>query len=220
LLGIAAATGISYALQKVGNDFAQRYLSPREQKRVGATIIIARTKVNDLIQNGLPLREDDFFEDKPDNRSAATEIVEGVLLAAQREPEEKKIQYYSTMLALIAFYPVISRAHANQLINLAQRLTYRQYCLLSLFTQREKFNLRNTNYQQENTVSVAVVALLSEIFELEQLGLINSGEAVLGMTDITPGKMKVEGQGKMLYNLMQLNTINPKELEEISQLLR
>jgi hypothetical protein len=67
---------------------------------------------------------------------------------------------------------------------------------------------------------VAVVALLSEIFELEQLGLINSGEAVLGMTDITPGKMKVEGQGKMLYNLMQLNTINPKELEEISQLLR
>jgi hypothetical protein len=124
------------------------------------------------------------------------------------------------MLALIAFYPVISRAHANLLINLAQRLTYRQCCLLSLFAQREKFNLRNTDYRQENTLPVAVVSLLTEIFELEQSSLINSGEAIFSLTNINPSKMKVEGQGKMLYNLMQLNTIDARELEEISQLLR
>jgi hypothetical protein len=98
LLGIAAATSISYTLQKVGNDFAQRYLSPREQERVGATIIIARTKVNDLIHNGLSLRQDDFFDDKPNERSAAKEIVEGVLLVAQRDLKRRK--FHTTQLCL------------------------------------------------------------------------------------------------------------------------
>jgi len=115
----------------------------------------------------MQVRHDDFFEDQLYQRSAAKEIVEGVLLAAQREHEEKKLLYYSNLLANIAFHPEIDRAHANLLIRLGERLSYRQLCVLSLFKQKSKFNLRQQDYRSSGTVSeLDKVVLLQEIFEL------------------------------------------------------
>jgi hypothetical protein len=63
-------------------------------------------------------------------------------------------------------------------------------------------------------------AVLSEVFELEQRALINSGFAVLGMTDIIPARMNLEGQGKLLFTLMELSRVDQAELITISALMQ
>ena len=49
------------------------------------------------------------------DRSFADEIIEGVLLAAQREYQEKKLPLYGNLLTNIAFRSDIDRVTANRL---------------------------------------------------------------------------------------------------------
>src|ERR1051326_659774 len=66
-------------------------------------------------------------------RSTAEEIAEAVLVAAERDHEERKLRYYGNLLANLAFSDGIDRAEANLLTRLAQGLSYAQLCLLSIF---------------------------------------------------------------------------------------
>jgi hypothetical protein len=141
------------------------------------------------------------------------------LIAEQREHEERKIVYYGNLLANIAVSPGGSKAHANLLIELGQNLSYRQLCLLALFAQPDKSILRQENYHSILTMRVYQIALLQEVFELDLIGLITSGSVVFGHTDIIPGKMHLEGQGEILYKLMELSKIDQTELNELSELL-
>jgi hypothetical protein len=42
-------------------------------------------------------------------------------------------------------------------------------------------------------MSIDKVGLLHEVFKLDQTSLLNSGNVMLGLTNITPAKMKPEG---------------------------
>jgi hypothetical protein len=48
-----------------------------------------------------------IFRIAPDDRGVAREILEGVLLAAQKERQEKKVTLYGNLYANIAFDPVL-----------------------------------------------------------------------------------------------------------------
>jgi hypothetical protein len=220
--GAAAGAAISNVLRNIGNDISERMLSPREKVRIGAALIFAFDKIQANFKNGHKLRDDDFFDDKPSERAASKEIVEGVLLAAQREYEEKKTRLYGNLLANIAFSIGISRAHASLLVRLTQSLSYRQLCLLSIFGQRDRFILRQNNYRETPTMSVEITSLLQEIFDLSTRGLITtlSGRVVLGHTDIVPANMKPEGEGETLFKLMVLKEIDEQDLKNIAQMLK
>jgi len=61
---------------------------------------------------------------------------------------------------------------------------------------------------------------LQEIFELYSQGLLNGGgESFLGVGDIIPNKMKIQGITSSLHNLMELWTIEMKDIEDIATLL-
>lgn len=205
--GSVIGTSIGHALKNIGEEVSRRFMSPRETIRIGAVIIFASNNIERNIQDGHEIRKDEFFSRQLNERSSAEEIVEGVLIAAQREYEERKLLYYGNLLANIAFSPGISRAHANLLIKFSQNLSYRQLCLLALFGEVDKFSIRQANYRSEPIMSVSRVALLQEVFELDTMGLISSGSVVFGHTDIIPGRMHLEGQGEMLYKLMQVNEL-------------
>lgn len=59
-----------------------------------------------------------------------------------------------------------------------------------------------------------------EISDLERQNLITQVNAVLGMTDINPGKMRLEGRGETLFHLMELSTIGIEELSGSVALLK
>lgn len=64
-------------------------------------------------------------------------------------------------------------------------------------------------------------SILHDISDLERQNLITQINAVLGLTDISPGKMRLEGGlGRTLFHLMELFTIDPNDLAEQIALLR
>ncbi len=203
LIGAVGSPILTRVFQKLGTEFQHRYLGKRQITRIGATLAFAaeKMKVNNL--QGLKLREDDFLKESTNERAAAEEIAEGVLLASQDEHEEKKLRLYGNLLANIAYHPEIDKAQANLLIRVAEALSYRQLCLLCLFAFN--FGLRDTDYRSESSIDQKKASILHEIYDLYTKGLLNcSGNALLGLADIQPAKMKLQGTGGLLFNLMEL----------------
>ena len=74
------------------------------------------------------------------------------MFSAQREHEENKLKYYGNLVANIAFDKTISREQANQLVSLAQKLSYRQIKLLNLYVinqQALNILLRKEDYSKK-----------------------------------------------------------------------
>jgi len=146
------------------------------------------------------------------------------LLAAQREPQEKKLRFYGNLVANIAFDPTVSREQANLMIKIADQLSYRQLCLLTLFAETETYSaqLRDNSYREggisdDNENQIAV---LYDTYDLHMRGLISHGVAVLGVTDVHPAQTQTQGMGWILYELMELQDIDDADLEPIVRLLQ
>jgi len=235
VLGAAAAPLLIRVIKKIGNDIAGRFLSEREQIRIGGVIIYATIKLAENFAAGKMPRNDGFFE-KPSEghvacieiplveRPVAEEILEGVLLAAQREHEEKKIPFLGNLLANIAFNKDVDKEQAYLLIKLCNDISFRQICLLALFADPSKYELRDESYREDDqhkiTVGVQRAALLQEIQDLDSRGLLGSETALLCMVDINPKKMELDALGIVLYHLMELGEIDSVYLDHIASLLQ
>jgi hypothetical protein len=130
VLGGIAGPLFTRGIKKIGFEIQKRFLGPREEQRVGATLAYAITAIKQKQEEGFNIRDDDFFEEI-NSRSQADEILEGILIAAQRDHEEAKLKYYGHLLASIAFTPTIDRGKANFLIRVIQRLSYQQLCIIA-----------------------------------------------------------------------------------------
>jgi hypothetical protein len=199
-------------------EFAQRTLGRREKARIGALYRFVAVKAQANLDAGKIVRQDGFFSSKVDGDKAdAEEIIEGVMLAAQREHEEKKVRYYANLLANIAFDSSVSKVDANLLIKVGAGLSYRQLCLLAIFGGSSiEGDLRSENYTLVNTaIRRPVVSALHEVFDLERMGLIAcEGKFLFGITNVEPVNMIVEGTGQTLARLMELNEIPDEDLSE------
>ena len=233
-IGGTVGKGIQIALGKVGGEISSRQLGPREETRVGATLIIAAAEINRRLKNGDLLREDGFFDAKHLGRSDAEEAAESILLKVQREPEEKKIQYMGYLLSSIAFNPEISAQMAHQLTKIAEQLTYRQLCILKLSVVKEKYELRNMDYREHGDLSRDLYQVLYECAELYDKQFINfKGESNLhageykdfgatidGLTSAKPRRMTLQGLGEDLFNLMNLYSIPDEDIAPIAEQLK
>lgn len=205
LLGSAIATLIS--------DFEQRNLSEKEGERVGGLILMATIKINDNLSKKLPLVD---YKNKN-----AEEILESIMLAAQREHQERKIIYYSNLLGNLGFHPEIDPSYANLLIRTASYLSYRQLVLIQLFSQPDlRAQLINENYKGKPKISFKLIGLLTEAKDLYDNGLLsNGGSVVLSITDMNPQNTETQGQGVSLKSLMELESLPQADILETMSLL-
>ena len=149
------------------------------------------------------------------------EIIEGFLLSVQGEHEEKKLPFIENLQANVFFDSKIDKDQINLMIKISKDISYRQLCILSIFAHTEKFDLRERNYRKIETLGEKRIFLLQEIADLKAQGLLNcSGEACLGLSDVNPSKMRIQGTGAMLYNLMELWNIDKCDLDSIVVLLK
>jgi hypothetical protein len=134
--GAAVGAGMGVALRQAAEELRSRVLAPRETARIGTALSFAVIAIEDRRSEGQQLRNDDFFDPPSDlsDRSPAEEVVEGILLAAQKEHEERKLHLHGELLAGIA-YKYCTRGQANFLIRTFESLTYRQICMLVLFNR-------------------------------------------------------------------------------------
>ncbi|WP_338557943.1 hypothetical protein QJR60_09950 [Paraclostridium sordellii] len=219
ILGGPTGTLISKSLGAVGLEMKSRMLSNRESIRIGAALSYFVNKVNENIEKGKVVRDDSFFENSISNKSDAEEIYEGLLIAAQKEHEEKKIKYMGNLLGNIVFRTDIDKSFANLLIKEASNLSYRQMCLIKLFYENNNKELKRSNYRQER-IAEAKIPVLYEIIDLDKRQLINNSiHHVMGLTDIIPDEYLPNGIGVLLYDLFELNTMTQEEITSIKELL-
>ena len=70
-------------------------------------------------------------------------------------------------------------------------------------------------------MQLQTTSILHDIADLERQNLVTQVKAVLGLTDINPGKMRLEGGlGWTLFHLMELFTVDHEDLEEQAVLLK
>jgi len=221
LVGGASGPIITRAVKKIAGEIRHRYLGHREEVRIGATLTYAVEKIKEKIDQGRQVRQDDFFDYEQNDRPPAEEIMEGVLIASQKEHQEKKLKYYGILLANFAFDSKFDKEQANHLLKAAQQLTYRQLCILALFAKKEQYGLRGIDYTSQGTINQDLTILLQETYELNTLGMLNcAGEEMLGLSDVNPAKMNIHGVGAFLYNLMELWTIEKNDINKIVGLLK
>lgn len=222
MVGSVGGTVVAYTLQKIGTEIANRVLGNREKVRVGATIVFTVNKIEENINKGMKIRNDDFFTNKINERSPADEICEGVLIASQREYQEKKIKFYANLLANIGFYSEIDRAQANRLIKLANHLSYRQLCILAILANKDKFKIPKTRTITQGSITQNFASVLQEIYDLYTEGLASpeGGGYWLRFTEVVPGVISTQGLGWYLYQLMELEKIETLDLEQVASLLK
>lgn len=218
LLGALGGSAIETVFDNIGTEIKKRLLSKTENRRISTVYSEAISKVIKNYSEGKPLRNADFFEASNDARSSAEEILEGTILAAQRENEEKKLPYMANLYANIVFDESVSRPMANQLIRLAMEITYRQFVILSIIG-KSTYNILDTKlkdtpfrgFDNFNDMSIA-----AEIYDLYRRSILISSEAILDAGSFTPSLLVMNGMGELLYNLMELKTMEINtEAEEI-----
>ena len=221
--GTAVGSALNLAFQEVARDFVERPLSPRERERSSAAMVLAVQYIDEMLQHGYEIRHDDFARGVPGNRSMVEEILEGIMIAAQHEYEERKIPYLAKLYANIAFHPEIDRGGANALIRLAQSMSYRRLLLLSLFSRRELIDDKDMPVRVPgDNLTSEDHSLLQDIYDLHKTGLLDQGfMASDELVTASPLESVVLGVGETLYTLMGLHRLDDAELRPmVGQLWR
>lgn len=220
---IAAASGpvLSEAIKNGCLEIKDRYLAPREKIRIGAAAAFAISEIKSNLEGGKKIRNDDFFKKDFSNRSKAEEIFEGVLIKSKNDHEEKKIKYYGNLFANIAFYQHIDIGTANSFLTIAERLTYQQIVLLTIFGRKLNSNLRQKNYIGED-IPANLMPLINETLQLCQLNLVYSKNnvAILAMGNIMPAYLELSLLGNNLYKLMDLAQVPLEDIEHVAALFK
>jgi hypothetical protein len=225
--GAVAGAAAGSAMSSLLADIGRRLLGHREEVRVGAAAIWADIAYRERIENGEQLRNDGWFGERPKGRSAAEEICEGTLLMAQREHEERKVEFYGYLLANIGFEPEVDENLANWVLELAEQLTWTQLVLLGMIGRKQDFELPAIEigdptkewdswgvHQQLADLGYARRELIGGAARNTQLQ-IAPGRINLALPD-----MELRRGGSLLYQLMSLKKIADSDVELVIELLQ
>lgn len=121
----------------------------------------------------------------------------------------------------VAFNPEIGSLMAHQMIKAAERMTYRQFCLLKIFGDGTIRNtLCATNYRNQGNFPIDLRQVLYECFDLAKGYYIAEESYILGVTDLCPRNTRAQGLGADLLNVLELRTIRKDDLVPIVRLLK
>lgn len=200
---------ITSHLKKLGAEISEQIMGPREKARIGATYITSNEKIKQRLDLGHVLREDDFFDQKSDDRSSADTILEGILQKAKKENEEKKLPYYSSFLCNICFDKSINFNRSITYLKIIDRLSYQQLCIISVIEDMKQIEFENWNSHfinnQDSQIYLDFYFELVELFDLNVLKQFG-GKSLLG-----PKNGELSKIGADLYNLMDLSKISDSD---------
>jgi hypothetical protein len=228
VLGAASGPVVGRVINKICTEIYDRQISKRQISRAGATAGFAIMQIKERLDTGEEIRNDDFFDEK-EPRSSAEEILEGVMIKSHNEHEEKKAKYYANIFVTAAFDTRFTPESLNHFLSLAERLTYRQLCILQVFSSPHKFPLSDEDYSINylKTVAFEKMAVLHEMYDLYQLRLLEcrthgdgGPDPYMSFDQIHPAWMFPSDLGEKLRRLMQLQMITQADLLTVAIFFR
>jgi len=222
-VGAGLGATIGGLLGAAVKEFAHRVLSWREEVRVGATLHYVTQACNERLEAGDELRTDGFFDLSDKGRSRADEITEGVLIAAQRQHEERKIEFLGYLLANIAFESQVDAHLASWSVKIANELTWAQYCILAIVggSGDVSFPVFHRHDKAPNWSSFGINEQILSLAQREIIGAEPPKNPVLGLPypNLNPGDQRLRGSGRLLHDLMWLDRIPDAYRANIVRLL-
>lgn len=209
--GLVIGPLAGYVFKKVGTQIADTYLSQLQKERIAKTLVnaIFKDKSNNDDRNK-KIRGEEYFKSSSDDRSDAEKVFESILLKARDEYEEKKLIYYSNLMANLA-YSNVPFEKANALIKIAGSCSYRQLCIIRYLCEHEELNVTNW----ENLFNDELYDTGDDLF-LEIRQLVNFRIIVQTGIRFRLGKLKLSPLGRNLYDLMELSSIYSEDLDSLA----
>lgn len=166
-------------------DTLDRNMSQQEVMRTNKAYIYFVEKLERNLNQGLQIRNDDFFISPVGYRKPAEELFEGMLVKARNQYEEAKVEFFSNLYANGCVDPDLSPQMISLFILILDRLSFNHLDLLNRFEILGQESLWQANdvytLQKENPL------LLTCIEELKSLNLITPtfwGDSPLLITDL------------------------------------
>jgi len=213
---------IDRVFRSAADEFEARQLGPVERERTARTYNRAVGAIVERLRAGEGLRDDGFFDDprEEDERTAADDVLEGVLLKARDAYEQRKAERLGDLFAFIATRPDISPSHANYLLELADRLTYIQLLLLGIFAQENRSQLPDwTSTGAFTPQEMGLVAAIEDLGR-QELVVRDDNQAVATFTDVNPRQLRTVLNGLLLHEGMGLHEAEEEDWEEVLNALR
>ena len=200
-------------------DFMERMLSTNQKNRIEKVLEDAINKIaSRLEKNEIPSIKDGSWTEDSNRISDAKVVLEGVLLKARDEYEEKKLPYYSNLIAQMAFDPSWSYQRLNAMIRMFDQLIYRQLQFMALAMQKGNIDTSQWDVRFKRTPeSYAYYDLFCEVTNLSFLALFYQPEPSITMG--LGNKLALSPIGKSMVELMELNSIPQDELEELDNMI-
>lgn len=196
---------VGEALAVTGEDILQRALSARQEDRVATVIERAQLEVERRLNAGLVLRSDGIFNGPTPE---AEEIIEGTLLAARDEHQQKKLPYMANLIANFAFASDVTPEAANLALNDAESLSWLDLCVMAMVDRREEFpNLDRTIEETDGSLAFWVVWV--SLRELGTRGFVISKS--FDGPEMRPTRVLTQ-RGELVSRLMDLDAIPRSEV--------
>jgi hypothetical protein len=231
-LGPFATTGVERLFTTLGVDrlfvttaerFAQRQLDQAGRQRLIAAYESALKGIAERLTNGEGIRNDGFFDQpRADGRTSAEELLEGLLQKAQDAYEQRKAERLGRLFAFVACDQEITPAHANYLLELADRLTYQQMLFLGFLSMKGEARQKGlTDWDPNGAFTATEIGVVAAILELAAEGLVvrTDNKRIESFVDINPRRLRTAMSGTLLCDAMDLEHADPEGIEEVTQAL-
>ncbi|MCH4242990.1 hypothetical protein [Acinetobacter gerneri] len=166
-------------------DTLDRNISQQEIIRTNKAYIYFVQKLERNLNQGLQVRNDDFFRSPIGHRKPAEELFEGMIIKSRNQYEEAKIEFFSNLYANGCVDTELSQQMISLFILILDRLSFNHLDILNRFEILGQESLWQYNdvyiLQKEN------ILLPTCIKELQNLNLIFPtfwGDAPLVITDL------------------------------------
>ena len=214
------------ALSSLARDMAERTLSRRERARTEATYLYAVETIKMRLEEGLEVRQDGFFFSELARRSPAEELFEAVVTSAQREHEERKIEYLGKLIANLAFEEEIDRSLANLMVRIVKEVTWTQLVLLAAIgDESNRATLPDIEIGKGRT-DWQVWGLHEQLNDLcwTSKDLIHGRRTKTPRLGLSQNSLRLREQrlstsGQLLYNVLELNSLPIDDIADLVDVL-
>jgi hypothetical protein len=207
---------LAAALRAAADDLAGGRLPARERTRAGAVLAFAVEHSVLLSRTTRRVRTDGFFTERSGGRVAVREVLDGVVGAARRSAEERRIRHLGYLFAEMAVSPDLDPPLAARALRLGEACSWRQLALLAAVGRRDRAPLPLTPLDDEPRSWTAWGAR-EDVADLQRAGLLvpppavpRPGGAVL--PKLRPADLRLTRRGVLVHRLLALDFVRDDDV--------
>jgi len=204
------------ALRSAADDLAGGGLPARERARAGAALAFAVEHSVLLSRTERRVRTDGFFTEKAGGRIAAREVLDGVVGAARRSAEERRIRHLGYLFAELAVSADLDAPLAARALRLGEACSWRQLALLAAVGRRDRAPLPLSPLDDEPRGWTAWGAR-EDVADLQRTGLLDPPPAAprpggAALPRLRPADLRLTRRGVLVHRLLALDFVRDDDV--------